>query len=76
MTRDVVAIVQVVTLGDFYQLQEKLRTLGFKEDASEEALICRWVSGQVILDVMPTDTRILGFGNQWYGPAAENAELI
>jgi hypothetical protein len=30
----------------------------------------------VILDVMPTDTEILGFGNQWYKTAAENAESM
>ncbi|MFK5947725.1 MAG: hypothetical protein QM500_03010 [Methylococcales bacterium] len=76
VTRDVDAIVQVVSRVEYYQLSEKLREQGFKEDASEDAPICRWVSENVILDVMPTDKDILGFGNDWYAPAAENADLI
>ena len=56
VTRDVDAIVQVVSRAEYYQLAEKLRAQGFKEDISEDAPICRWVTDQVILDVMPTDT--------------------
>ena len=59
VTRDVDAIVQVVSLNDFYRFSEKLRALGFKEDTSDDAPICRWLADRVILDVMPTDTRIL-----------------
>lgn len=76
VTRDVDAIVQVVSQADYYRLLEKLRELGFKEDISEDAPICRWVADKVILDVMPTDTQILGFGNKWYAPAMENSESI
>jgi len=76
VTRDVDAIVQVVSLNDFYRFSEKLRALGFKEDTSDDAPICRWLADRVILDVMPTDTRILGFGNKWYAPAAANAKRI
>jgi predicted nucleotidyltransferase len=72
-TKDVDAIVQVVTLTDYYLLSEKLRAKGFMEDASDDAPICRWVSDQVILDVMPTDTQILGFGNRWYASAVKHA---
>ena len=75
-TRDVDAIVQVVSLADYYQLSEKLRVQGFKEDVSEGAPICRWLAENVILDVMPTDTKILGFGNRWYAPAMQNSEVI
>jgi hypothetical protein len=53
-----------------------LRAHGFKEDVSEGAPICRWKAENVLLDVMPTDTRILGFGNKWYIPAMENAEVF
>ena len=57
-------------------MSEKLRAHGFKEDTSEDAPICRWVCNTIILDVMPTDSQILGFGNEWYKPATENAVLI
>lgn len=76
VTRDVDAIVQIYSRSDYYQLSEKLRHHGFKEDISEDAPICRWVSDSVVLDVMPTDSELLGFGNEWYAPAANNAELF
>ncbi len=74
VTRDVDAIVQVVSRADYYQLSEKLRARGFKEDVSEGAPICRWLAGNIVLDVMPVDTQILGFGNKWYAPAMANSE--
>ena len=76
VTRDVDAIVHVVSLNEYYKLSAKLRAHGFSEDRSEGAPICRWVTDNVILDVMPTDTTILGFGNEWYQAAAEHAEVI
>lgn len=76
VTRDVDAIVQVFSKADYYRLAEKLRDKGFREDTSDGAPLCRWISENVILDVMPTDTAILGFGNQWYMKAAENAESM
>ncbi len=76
VTRDVDAIVQVVSHGEYYRLSEKLRTLGFKEDTSDDAPLCRWLTDKVILDVMPTDTKILGFGNTWYAPAMGCSEEV
>lgn len=76
VTRDVDAIVQVTSRAGYYQLSERLRAKGFTEDRSEGAPICRWVTDNVILDVMPLDAKILGFGNQWYTAAAENAETV
>ena len=73
VTRDVDAIVQVVSRADYYQLSEKLRTKGFKEDDSEGAPICRWLADSVVLDVIPIDTQILGLGNKWYAPAMHNS---
>ena len=76
VTRDVDALVQVVSRADYYQLSEKLRAQGFTEDMSEDAPICRWVAEGVILDVMPMDSTILGFGNKWYASATKNAESV
>src|SRR5713226_2110733 len=53
-----------------------LRSLGFAEDSSEGAPICRWLIDHMKLDAMPTDERILGFSNRWYKPAMETANLI
>jgi hypothetical protein len=41
-----------------------LRSLGFEEDVSEDAPVCRWRIGGIALDVMPTDAEILGFSNK------------
>jgi predicted nucleotidyltransferase len=74
MTKDVDAIVHVASLVEYYKLSGKLRAVGFKEDASDGAPLCRWVVDDLILDVMPTDESILGFGNKWYQEAIQHAE--
>lgn len=75
MTYDVDVIVQVVSQVEYYQLSSKLRDKGFTEDTQEGAPICRWKSTQgILLDVMPVDPEVLGFGNQWYQPAMQTAK--
>jgi len=76
MTKDVDAIVHVTSLVEYYKLSDKLRAVGFKEDASDGAPLCRWIAADVMLDVMPTDESILGFGNRWYPEAIEHAESM
>ena len=76
VTRDVDTIVQVASLAEYHQLAVKLREHGFKEDTSDDTPLCRWTADLVILDVMPTDSSILGFGNRWYESAIDHAEWI
>ncbi|MEX2489830.1 MAG: hypothetical protein WD356_09940 [Pseudomonadales bacterium] len=76
VTRDVDAIVQVASRAEYYRLSKRLRDRGFREDASAGAPLCRWRSDPLILDVMPTDESILGFGNPWYVAAIKAAEKI
>lgn len=76
VTQDVDVIVQVLTRADYYQFSKKLRECGFSEDMDSDAPICRWKSDNVVLDVMPTDPEILGFGNRWYEPAVEQSKLL
>lgn len=73
VTRDVDAIVQIYSQAEYYGLSDKLRARGFNEDTRDDAPICRWISGAVVLDVMPTDPEILGFGNLWYEKALEHS---
>lgn len=63
-TRDVDVIVEAASLAHYHRLAEKLRHRGFAEDQSPEAPICRWVADGIVLDVMPTDPHIIGFGNE------------
>lgn len=67
-TLDVDCIVDVISLHQYHQLEKKLSKNGFKKSINE-SVICRWFYDDVILDVMPTDENILGFGNRWYKKA-------
>jgi hypothetical protein len=71
---DVDAIIAIGSYLEFTLLEGRLRELGFHQSQAEGAPICRWVSGGLILDLMPTDPSILGFSNRWYQPALENAQ--
>jgi hypothetical protein len=72
-TLDVDAIAEIGSYAEYSAFGERLRALGFSEDTSEGAPLCRWVQSGTILDVMPLDERILGFSNRWYGVAMEAA---
>jgi hypothetical protein len=50
------------------------REAGFRHDRSPEAPVCRWTVGAALVDIMPTDERVLGFGNRWYPEAINTAE--
>lgn len=76
VTRDVDVITDVASLAAYHHLSAALRLQGFKEDQSAEAPLCRWVAAGVVLDVMPTDPAILGFGNDWYQPALDAAVTV
>jgi predicted nucleotidyltransferase len=73
-TLDVDAIIAIASYAEFTLLESRLRELGFRESHAEGAPICRWLSGDLILDLMPTDASILGFSNRWYGPALESSQ--
>lgn len=74
-TQDVDVIVEISSLQDYHALAMNLRKLGFREDQSEEAPVCRWVYRTLKMDVMPT-TPILGFGNRWYSGAMRTASEV
>lgn len=71
-TIDIDVIVKIISLTDYYRLQERLREKGFRE-SMEDGVICRWRLKEILVDFMPTDERILGFSNRWYADAFRNA---
>lgn len=73
-TYDVDAIAEITSYAAYADFSERLRKLGFTEDTSEGAPICRWCQDKTTLDVMPLDEKILGFSNTWYKPAMESAQ--
>ncbi|MCU7835059.1 MAG: hypothetical protein KZQ83_07345 [gamma proteobacterium symbiont of Taylorina sp.] len=62
-TIDVDMLIEVISLVEYYQACDQLKNLGFYEN---QEVICRWEKNGLILDLMPTDEKILGFGNPWY----------
>ncbi len=65
-TLDIDLIINIVSKSEFANLEEHLRKLGFANDFSEGAPICRWLFQGIKVDVMPIDTKVLGFSNEWY----------
>lgn len=72
-TRDVDVIIELGSYPEFVELQERLRELGFREDSSPGAPLCRWETQGIKVDVMPTREDILGFTNRWYADAMRGA---
>jgi len=75
-TQDVDVIVEVLSLAEYHKLEHELIGAGFQHDRSQDAPVCRWIVGAALMDVMPTDERVLGFGNRWYEAAARSAEMF
>ena len=71
-TQDVDCIIEIssyIRLGD---LEEELRKLKFCHDTSKGAPICRWIYGDIKVDIMPTHSDIMGFSNRWYPDGMKN----
>jgi len=74
VTYDVDVIAEVTTLIRFQALEKRFAAHGFKRDISPDAPICRWRLGSVVVDLMPSEERVLGFANRWY-PLAMNTAV-
>jgi predicted nucleotidyltransferase len=75
-TIDVDAIVEIASYAELVALEARLRQLGFEQPHEEGTPLCRWIHGDVILDLMPTDSTVLGFSNRWYPQALESAGAV
>jgi len=76
VTYDVDVIAEIVSYPDYVAFSERLRAAGLEEDSREGAPLCRWRRGELTLDVMPLDAKILGFSNRWYPDALREAEKL
>jgi len=68
-TDDTDCVCEAATRVAYHRLGERLRAVGFMEDSTPGAPICRWRAGDELLDVMPVDAAVLGFGNAWFAHA-------
>jgi hypothetical protein len=53
-TDDVDIITSAKELADYYRFEGQLRDLGFVQDQSPDAPVCRWRVDGVALDLLPT----------------------
>src|SRR5438309_3531982 len=54
-TYDVDAIAGINSYAEYTVFSQRMRELGFTEDISEGAPICRWRQETTIIDIMPLD---------------------
>lgn len=76
MTRDVDAIVAVVSLPMYHALGNALREKGFSQPLDEGDPPYRWTLSGMKLDLMPLDPAVLGFSSRWYEMAMQTANMI
>ncbi|HEY5593299.1 MAG TPA: hypothetical protein VIK55_20065 [Paludibacter sp.] len=65
-TLDVDCVIELSSRTAHAKLEEELRAKKFANDTSQDAPICRWIYKDILVDVMPTDSNVLGFTNIWY----------
>jgi len=75
-TDDVDCVTQILTRSDYYELEDKLRDLNFKQPMGKKTPICRWEYRGIPVDVMPTEGKILSFTNRWYPEGYKHAERV
>ena len=71
-TDDVDVVVELISIADFYKMQEHILQLGFTHD-TQSTVISRFLLNGLKVDFMPTDPAILGFSNKWYADGVKNA---
>jgi len=72
-TDDVDIILNADSYVHWLEFQQRLREKGFTESPEDE-IICRMRLGNIKVDFMPDDERILGFSNCWYQRALLTAQ--
>jgi predicted nucleotidyltransferase len=71
-TEDVDVIVRTETRAAYYQLEARLREAGYRQPP--DGPVCRWIIDGVAVDLMPDDSRVLGFSNRWYADLVRHAD--
>ena len=75
-TKDVDCIIQLNNRGEFSTFEKNLRKKSFQHDTSEDAPICRWIYRDIPVDIMPTESTIIGFSNRWYKEGISHPKLV
>jgi predicted nucleotidyltransferase len=76
VTFDVDLLANVSALAAYHGIEKEFVRLGFTRDSTSDAPICRWRYRGLEVDLMPTDSKVLGFANRWYPLAVETARDV
>jgi predicted nucleotidyltransferase len=71
-TDDIDILVEISSRWKYMDIEEQLRTMGFK-NAQDSKFVGRYLLPGLVVDVMPTDEAILGFSNKWYAAGFKTA---
>jgi len=69
-TYDVDIVIQAESYGKYMGFIQKIKEKGFVERPGDP--IGRYASGEIVVDVIPTEADVLGFSNRWYKMAFDN----
>ena len=72
-TDDVDVIIEVLTTDRYSDVEVQIRKVGFDHDMREGAPLCRWMLGNLTVDIMPTEGAHLGLNTAWFKEALATA---
>ena len=72
-TEDVDVVIDVVSRTRYAGIGENLRSIGFDHDMREGAPRCRWVLGDLTVDIMPADGGFPGLNTAWFREALDSS---
>jgi len=71
-----VDVILAADYADYSDFCDQLRDIGFANDTRPDAPLCRFLHGELMLDVMSTQKGTLGFSNLWYEGAIDTAAPV
>lgn len=74
-TIDIDLVVEAASQVAFDRISGAMRRRGFRPGDETGDPICRFRKGTTIIDLLPTERQVLGFGSRWYALAAATAIL-
>jgi hypothetical protein len=75
-TKDVDVIVQAVTLLEYHDVEQRIVQMGWRHDASPGAPRCRWIMGDVKIDVMASSEVAGEFSSPWFQKGVQEAVKV
>ena len=74
-TDDVDVVLEVDSQRRYADIEQKQRSLKFDHDTRHGAPRCRWVLGDLAVDIMPAEGDFLGLNTAWFREALASATM-